>query len=191
MAKMNKTVALIIVAVAALALIGSIAGTYNKLVTLNEGVDGQWAQVETVYQRRFDLVPNLVNATKGFLEQERAIYDAITEARTQYADAGSARGQVAAVNNLESALARLLVVVESNPEIKSNTTVAALMSELSGTENRISVERRRFNESVQGYNVTVKRFPTNLWAAMMGFGARDFFESNDGAADAPEVDLSL
>ncbi len=191
MAKMNKTVGLIIVAVVVLALIGSIAGTYNKLVTLNEGVDGQWAQVETVYQRRFDLVPNLVNATKGFLEQERAIYDAITDARTQYADAGNARGQVAAANNLESALARLLVVVESNPEIKSNTTVAALMSELSGTENRVSVERRRFNESVQSYNVTVKRFPTNLWATMMGFGARDFFQSDEAAAEAPEVDISL
>ena len=191
MAKMNKTVGIIIAVVAAIAIVGSIASTYNRLVTLNESVDGQWAQVETVYQRRLDLVPNLVNATKGFLEQERAIYEAITDARTQYADASSARAQVTAVNNLESALARLLVVVESNPEIKSNTTVASLMTELSGTENRISVERRRFNESVQSYNVTVKRFPTNLMAPMMGFGARDFFESNDGAEEAPEVDISL
>ena len=189
---MTGVIAIVVVVIVLLIVVGSLAGTYNKLVTLNEGVDGQWAQVETVYQRRLDLIPNLVNATKGFLKQEQGIYDKITQARAQYAgSSGNPAAQVEAANALESALSRLLVIVESNPEIKSNQTVSDLMVELAGTENRISVERRRFNETVQTYNIKVKRFPTNLLAGMFGFEDRSFFEASEGAEIAPTVDLEL
>jgi len=188
---MTKTVVIIAIVAAVLIIAGSIAGTYNKLITLNEEVDGQWAQVETTYQRRLDLIPNLVNATKGFMQQEQAIYDKITQARMAYAGAKTVADQVSAANEMESVLGRLLVIVEQNPEIKSNQTVNALMTELAGTENRVSVERRRFNEAVKGYNVKVKRFPTNLMAGMLGFDAREFFEAAGGAEVAPVVDLEM
>lgn len=167
-----------------------VGGNYNSLVTLNEQIDGQWAQVETSYQRRFDLIPQLVNSTRGFFKQEQALYDKITQARAAYAGAsGKPTEQIAAANALESGLGRLLLIVESNPEIKSNQIVASLMAELAGTENRVSVERRRFNESVQVYNVKVKRIPSNIIAAIFGFDARAFFESAEGAAEAPTVNL--
>ncbi len=167
-----------------------MGGNYNSLVTLNEQIDGQWAQVETSYQRRFDLIPQLVNSTRGFFKQEAALYDKITQARAAYAGAsGKPSEQVALANQLESSLARLLVIVESNPEIKSNQIVASLMAELAGTENRVSVERRRFNESVQVYNVKVKRIPSNIIAALFGFDAREFFEAAEGAGTAPTVNL--
>lgn len=167
-----------------------VGGTYNSLATLNIQIDGQWAQVETSYQRRFDLIPQLVNSTRGFFKQEAALYDKITQARAAYAGAsGKPSEQVALANQLESSLSRLLVIVESNPEIKSNQIVASLMAELAGTENRVSVERRRFNESVQAYNVKVKRIPSNIIAAIFGFDAREFFEAAEGAAVAPTVNL--
>lgn len=169
-----------------------IGGTYNSLVTLNEQIDGQWSQVETSYQRRFDLIPQLVNSTRGFFRQEQALYDKITQARAAYAGAtGKPAEQIAAANALESSLGRLLVIVESNPEIKSNQVVASLMAELAGTENRVSVERRRFNESVQVYNVKVKRIPSNVIAALFGYDAREFFEAAEGAATAPTVNLDV
>lgn len=165
-------------------------GTYNSLVSLNEQIDGQWAQVETSYQRRFDLIPQLVNSTRGFFKQEAALYDKITQARAAYAGAsGKPAEQVALANQLESAFARLLVIVESNPEIKSNQVVLSLMSELAGTENRVSVERRRYNETVQVYNVKVKRIPSNIVAKLFSFSAREFFEASEGAATAPTVNL--
>jgi len=164
-------------------------GTYNKLVTLSTGIDGQWAQVETQYQRRFDLIPNLVASTKGFLEQEQEVFGAIAEARTRYNGARTVEEKVESANQVESALGRLLVIVENYPNLKSNETVAKLMDELSGTENRISVERRRFNELVQGYNLTIKRIPTNILAGIFGFRERPYFEAVGGAETAPKVEL--
>src|SRR3989344_2656474 len=162
-------------------------GTYNSLVKKSTVIDGQWAQVETQYQRRFDLVPNLVSSTKGFLEQEKTIFEEIANARTQYGGARSVDEKVAGASALDSALSRLLVIVENYPNLKSNETVARLMDELSGTENRISVERRRFNELVQDYNVTIKRVPTNIIAGMFGFNERSYFEAVAEAETPPEV----
>ena len=164
-------------------------GTYNKLVTLSTGIDGQWAQVEIQYQRRFDLIPNLVASTKGYLEQEQEVFGAIAEARTRYSGAKSVDEKVESATQLDSALSRLLVIVENYPILKSNETVAKLMDELSGTENRISVERRRFNELVQGYNLTIKRIPTNILAGILGFKERPYFEAVTGAETPPKVEL--
>lgn len=192
MAGANKSIIKwVVIAGVVLLLAGSVAGTYNKLVNLNEQADGQWAQVQTVYQRRIDLIPNLVNATRGFFKQEQALYDKITQARAAYGGAQTPKDQIAAANELESSLGRLLLIVESNPEIKSNQTVNNLMAELAGTENRISVERQRFNDSVKTYNIVVKRFPSNIWAKLFSFSARDFFQSAEGADKAPGVNLEF
>ncbi|MBS3903182.1 MAG: LemA family protein [Anaplasmataceae bacterium] len=166
-------------------------GVYNNLITQNEAVDTQWAQVETQYQRRFDLVPGLVEATKAVLTQEQEVFGAIAEARTRYSGAGTVNEKVQAANELESALARLLVIVENYPQLRSTETVQTFMAQYEGAENRISVERQRFNEAVQGYNLIVKRFPGSLIAGMFGFGEREFFESAEGSEEAPEVDFTL
>lgn len=170
----------------------NILGTYNDLIKRNEVVSTNWAQVETQYQRRFDLIPNLVNATKGFLRQEQKVFGDIAEARTRYA--GTAAGsdeRVRATNGLESALSRLLVIIENYPVLQSNQTVRELMDELSGTENRISVSRQRYNEVVRDYNVRVKTFPANLIAGLFGFEEKPFFESEEGSEKAPNVNLDL
>jgi LemA protein len=168
-----------------------LMGTYNSLVGLNQGVESQWAQVETQYQRRFDLVPNLVESTKGVLTQEQEVFAQIAEARQGYAGAGNANEKVAAANQMESALGRLLVIVENYPELKSNETVQDLMVELAGTENRVSVERKRYNDTVKGYNTKVKTFPTLMIANMFGYDEKPYFEAVEAAETAPEVDLNL
>jgi LemA protein len=184
---------IIIVAVLAVLLFLSFwfVGIYNSMVQRNLAVDQQWGQVEAQYQRRYDLVPNLVAATKGYLKQEQAIFQMITDARTKYAGAATPDEKVAAANELETALGRLLAIIEDNPEIKSNQVVSDLMFELAGTENRISVERMRYNEKVGIYNTTVKTFPGRLLAGMFGFTERPFFEAQEGAETAPEVDLDV
>ena len=184
---MNKILLGIIGAVVILGVM--LFGTYNSLVGKSTAIDGQWAQVETQYQRRFDLIPNLVESTKGFLTQEKTIFEEIARARTEYGGAKTVDEKVAAAGGLESVLGRLLVIVENYPNLKSNETVARLMDELSGTENRISVERRRFNESVQDYNLTIKRVPTNILAGIFGFKERLYFEAAIGAETPPKVTL--
>lgn len=175
------------------ALIGIVAlyvmGTYNSLVSLEQGVKEKWAQVESVYQRRVDLVPNLVNATKGYLKHEQKIFEMITDARKKYIDAETPEEKVIAANALQKGLTGLQIAVEDTPELKANTTVLKLMDELAGTENRISVERRRYNEQVRDYNSTIKRFPTNFFANMFVFGEKPFFKAEEGAEKAPEVEL--
>jgi LemA protein len=166
-----------------------VFGIYNNLITQNTAIDGQWAQVETQYQRRFDLIPNLVSSTQGFLKQEKTIFEELARARTQYSGAKSIDEKVAGAASLDSALARLLVIVENYPTLKSNETVAKLMDELAGTENRISVERRRFNELVQGYNTTIKIVPTNIVAGMFGFKERAYFKAVEGSEKPPKVEL--
>lgn len=162
---------------------------YNSLVTLNENIDAQWAKVETQYQRRFDLIPNLVNSVKGILKQEQTVFGEIAEARTRYAGAKNADEKVAAASDVESALSRLLVIVENYPQLQSSAVVQDLMAQLEGTENRISVERTRFNDEVRSYNTAIKRFPKNILAALTGFGSRSYFEAANGAENAPTVDL--
>jgi LemA protein len=167
-----------------------LVSTYNGLVTKTQAIDGQWAQVETQYQRRFDLIPNLVNSVKGIFTQEQKIFGDIAEARTRYSGAQTVDEKAQAATQVESALGRLLVILENYPQLQSNTSVLGLMDELAGTENRISVERKRFNDLVKDYNTTIKRFPTNLVAGMFGFHDRAFFEAVEGAEQAPTVDLN-
>lgn len=174
-----------------LLLVGlSLAGTYNSLVTRAQSVDAQWAQVETQYQRRFDLIPNLVESVKSIMAQEQTVFIAIAEARTRYAGAVTPEDRAGAANEVESALARLLVIMENYPELRSIEAVVTLMDELAGTENRIAVERGRYNTEVQGYNTAIKRFPTVLVAGMFGFDPRGYFESYSGADQAPKVTFS-
>jgi LemA protein len=163
--------------------------TYNNFVRLNESVDTQWAQVESQYQRRFDLVPNLVASVQGIMKQETTIFTALAEARTRYAGATTPNDKAAAATQVEGALSRLLVVMENYPQLKSADTVQSLMAELAGTENRVAVERMRYNEIVRDYNVSVKTFPGALVASMFGFSARTMFEAESGAEIAPKVSI--
>lgn len=175
---------------AAIVVIGLYAGSvYNGLVRSNEGVDAQWAQVESQYQRRFDLIPNLVASVQGIMKQEQTVFDDLAAARANYAGAQSADQKAAAAGQVERAFGRLLAVMENYPQLKSADTVQSLMAELSGTENRISVERMRYNEIVRDYNVSVKTFPRSLLAGMFGFHARTMFEAAQGAEQAPQVQL--
>lgn len=162
---------------------------YNSLVKGNIAVDTQWAQVESQYQRRFDLIPNLVNSVKGAMNQEKAVFDSIAQARTQYAGAQTPDSKAAAASQLEGSLARLLVVMENYPQLKSIDTVQGLMAELAGSENRVAVERMRYNEVVGSYNANVKTFPGNLVASMFGFNSRTLFEAKEGADTPPTVNL--
>lgn len=168
---------------------GYIGLTYNSLVTLDESSTAAWQQVETQYQRRFDLIPNLVELVKGVMKQEQAIFTALADARARYSGAVSTNDKVAAASDVESALSRLLVVVENYPVLKSSDTVQTLMSQMEGTENRISVERSRFNETVRVYNLKTKRFPSSIVAAIFGFDEKTYFEATQGAEKAPTVAL--
>jgi LemA protein len=161
--------------------------TYNSLITLNVSADTQWKQVETLYQRRFDLIPNLVESVKGIMKQEQAVFTAIADARTKYSGAVTADEKVKAAGQVESALGRLLVITENYPQLKSSETVQTLMSQLEGSENRISVERMRFNDSVKAYNLKVMRVPSSIIASMFGFDERSYFEAVKGAENAPAV----
>lgn len=166
-----------------------VVGFYNGLVTKTQAIDNQWAQVETQYQRRFDLIPNLVNSVKGIFEQEQKVFGDIAEARTRYAGAATVDEKAQAAGGLESALGRLLVILENYPELRSSEAVQQLMDDLAGTENRVAVERRRFNDLVKDYNTTIKRVPGNLIAPMFGFSERAYFEATEGAEKAPTVEF--
>lgn len=170
-----------------LALGGCAAQTKNNFVALDEAVNTAWANVDTVLQRRYDLIPNLVNTVKGFAAQEKSILEEVTRLRSQWGQALGTAQKVEVAGQMEGALARLLVVAEKYPELKSNQNFLALQDELAGTENRISVERRRYNESVQAYNTAIRRLPASLWAGIFGFERRKPFEAVSGAAQAPEV----
>jgi len=160
---------------------------YNKMVTGSENVDNAWAQVETQYQRRFDLIPNLVESVKGIMAQEQEVFGNIAEARTKYAGAATPNARAEAAGQVESALARLLVIMENYPELKSAENVQTLMVQLEGTENRISVERKRYNDMARDFNVMVKRVPAKWFAAMFSFAEKTYFESVEGSEVAPEV----
>lgn len=176
-----------IVVVIALGIGLYLRGTYNGFVEREQSVDAQWAQVESQYQRRFDLIPNLVESVKGIFEQEREVFGRLADARTRYAGAVTPDQRADAATGVESALARLLVIMENYPQLTSQQNVRQLMDELAGTENRIAVERGRFNERVLGYNNQVRRFPSNLVAGMFGFEQRAYFRAAAGADSAPPV----
>lgn len=184
---MKKT--LIVIGVIALILIAYVWSSFNGLVGLKEGATAQWQQVETQYQRRFDLIPNLVESVKGSMKQEQAIFNALAEARTRYSGATSPSDRAAAASQVESAFGRLLVVMENYPTLKSSDNVKDLMTQLEGTENRVSVERTRYNDAVRTYTVATKTFPRNMIASMFGFGAINYFEAQSGAENAPQVNF--
>ena len=164
-----------------------IKGTYNSLVMLDEGVKAAWAQVENQLQRRYDLIPNYVETVKGFAKQEREVFIKVTEARSKVGGATTVPDKIKANNELSGALSRLLVVVERYPELKSDQNFLRLQDELAGTENRIAVERRRYNETVKTYNIKVRSFPTNILAGMFGFEKAAFFEVPEAAKEVPKV----
>jgi len=181
----------ITIGIIAIVLLAALYGwtTYNRLVTGRENVDNQWAQVETQYQRRFDLIPNLVESVKGIMAQEQAVFNAIAEARTRYSGASTIDEKAIAAGQVENSLGRLLVVMENYPQLKSAENVQTLMAQLEGTENRVSVERKRFNDMVRDFNLTIKRFPSNIVAGIFGFNQRSYFESAAGAENAPKVEF--
>jgi len=164
-----------------------LKGTYNSLVTMDEGVKGAWAQVENQLQRRYDLIPNYVETVKGYAAHEKEVLMGVTEARAKVGGAGNVNEQIDANNELSSALSRLLLVVEQYPDLKANTNFIRLQDELAGTENRIAVERRRYNETVKNYNIQIRRFPTNIIAGMFGFEKAAFFEVPQERQEAPVI----
>lgn len=170
-------------------LLVPLVGSYNSLVSQESEVDLAWAQVDSQLQRRNDLIPNLVHSVKGAMGNEQEVFTAIADARSGIASAGTTEESIEANNEMNTALSRLLVSVESYPELTSNQNVTALMDELAGTENRISTERGRFNEIVQQYNNKVKRFPGSLIAGLTGFDEKPYFEAVEGADVAPVVDF--
>ncbi len=184
---MNKTTWIILAVVVVAAVY--IYSVYNGLVTKNEVADNQWAQVEAQYQRRFDLIPNLVESVKGIFNQEKEVFGALAEARASYAGAKTINEKAAAATQVEGALGRLLAIVENYPQLKSSENVQTLMVQLEGTENRISVERQRFNDAVRDFNLIIKRVPSNLVAKVFGFSERNYFEAAQGAEAAPKVSL--
>lgn len=179
-----------IVGVFVLMIAGWAVGGYNAMVSQRNQVDQAFAQVDSAYQRRFDLVPNLVESVKGAQEQEQEVFGALANARTKYGSASSAEDRVAAAGEFESALSRLLVVVENYPELNSNQTVQDLMVQLEGTENRIKVERDNYSAAATAYNTSIQRFPRSLLAGIFGFDKKDLYKANTGASTAPSVDLT-
>lgn len=180
-------------ALAALISVTAVAASgcsYNRFVSQEEAVKAQWAQVENQLMRRNDLIPNLVETTKGFAQQERDILQAIADSRAKLAGAQTPEQRIAAANEQSAALARLLVIVENYPQLKSNETFARLMDELAGTENRIAVERMRYNEKVQEYNTSRRQFPANITAGIFGFKEYPLFQVPESAKVVPKVDFS-
>ncbi len=182
---MNKSLWIVIGIIALLVVFG--ISSYNGLVSLNENVNGKWSQIENQLQRRADLIPNLVNTVKGFAAQEKQVIQSVTDARAKLAGAQGPAAKAQANGELNSALSRLLVVVENYPNLKSDKNFRALMDELSGTENRIAVARKDYNDSVQLFNTKIRSFPTNIFAGMLGFGAKEYFKAEEGAKAVPKV----
>jgi LemA protein len=181
-------VVLIVLIVIALMLGSSFIGRRNQMAIKREAVNAAWAQVDVVLQRRADLIPNLVETVKGFAVQEQIVFGDIAKARSALLGAHSPAEKIAANGQLDSALGRLLVVVENYPQLKSNENFLRLQDELAGTENRIAVERRRYNEAVQDYNTFIALFPNSLVASLSGFARNDaYFKTDEGARQAPNV----
>lgn len=164
--------------------------TYNGLVSAEESVDAQWYQVENQYQRRADLIPNLVDTVKGYAAHEEKVFTEVTKYRSQWSAAGTQEEKMAAAEGMDSAISRLLVVVESYPQLKANENFLALQAQLEGTENRIAVERMRYNEKVRDYNTQFKRIPSSFVAGMLGSEPKAYFEAEKGAQNVPKVNFN-
>lgn len=185
--KKTLIVVLVVIALLAISAYSFFAGNYNKFVRLDQTVKSAWAQVENQLQRRFDLIPNLVETVKGYAKHEKDVLIEVTNARAKVGGAGTVPDKIAANNELSGALSRLLLVVERYPDLKANQNFLHLQDELAGTENRIAVERMRYNEAVKVYNQTIKSFPANLIAGMFGFKQGAFFDAPKEAKTAPNV----
>ena len=184
-------IAVVIILILIIISVSVIFGGRNTMVTREIAVDNAWAQVQNVYQRRLDLVPNLAEAAKGYMQLEKDIFEAIAQARAGINSAQNP-GELEKVNtDINSFIRDIKVVVEDTPELKASEVVRDLMSQLEGTENRITVERMRYNEAVQSYNTYIRLFPNNFVAGLFGFTPREFFQAQPGAETAPEIDLSL
>ncbi len=166
-------------------------GSYNSLVSSNEAVEAQWSQVENVMQRRFDLIPNLVATVKGYAKHEKEVLEEVTRLRSQWGAAQTRDEKVQTSDQLEGSLSHLMVVLENYPDLKANEGFLKLQDELAGTENRVAVERQRYNEVLQDYNVRTRSFPSNIMASLFGFQRKDaYFKAVSGADQAPKVDFN-
>jgi LemA protein len=180
-----------VLAVIVLAIGGWLVGGYNGLVQSRTTVDNAWAQVENYLQRRNDLIPNLVETVKGIAQQEQAVFGAIADARARMAGAKTPEETINAAHQMDTALGRLFVVVENYPQLRSSENFLRLQDEIAGTENRIAVARGDYNAAVRDYNVKVQTFPTVLYARLMGFQPKPFFEATPGAEAPPQVKFNL
>ncbi len=184
-------IAVIVLAIIGVAVFGSYVGARNQMATKNEAVKSAWSQVDVVLQRRADLIPNLVETVKGFAQQEQTVFGDIARARSTLLSAASPSDKIAANRQLDNAIGRLLLVVENYPQLRSNENFLRLQDELAGTENRISVERKRYNDTLQDYNTFISLFPNSIWASIAGFHRNDaYFTASEGARQAPHVDFS-
>ena len=193
--KKSTITLIVVIGIIVIAVMSSIS-SYNSLVRMEENVDAQWSQVENVYQRRADLIPNLVNTVKGYAKHERETLEGVIEARAKATSVNvnpenlnqeSLAQFNQAQQGLSSALSRLMVVVERYPNLKANQNFRDLQAQLEGTENRIALERKKFNEAAKGYNSSIRQFPKVLFANTFGFDRKAYFEADQGAEEAPEV----
>lgn len=172
--------------IVAILVVMGISG-YNSLVGMNENVNGKWSQIENQLQRRSDLIPNLVSTVKGYAAHEQQAIQAVADARAKLGGAQGPAAKAQANADLNNALSRLLVIAENYPNLKADQNFRALMDELSGTENRIAVARKDYNDAVQIYNTKIRSFPTTIYASMLGFGAKEYFKTEEGAQQVPKV----
>lgn len=182
-------IALAVIIIIALFLILPFISFYNTAISKREAIRNQFSQIDVVLKRRYDLIPNLVSSVKGVAIQEQEIFLKIAEARTKYGSAVTNEDKIKSANEIEGFLSRLLVIVENYPQLRSSESFLKLMDELSGTENRIAVERRRYNELVRDYNTFIKRFPNNMFAGMFGFKEEPYFEAPQVERETPKVDF--
>ncbi len=180
-----------VIIIIAIVLVAYVVDSRNKMVTKEIETENAWGQVQNVYQRRLDLVPNLAESTKAYMQLEKDIFEMIAEARAGIQNAGTPAELESASEEISSIIGDIRVVVEDTPELKASETVRDLMVQLEGTENRIATERGRFNETIRDYNTYIKLFPRNIIAGWFGFEAKEFFEAQEGAEIAPGVDLEL
>jgi LemA protein len=183
-------VILVIIGLIGVSIFGSYVSTKNTLVQKNEAVKSAWSQVDIVLQRRADLIPNLVETVKGYAQQEQTVFGDIAKARSALLSAGTPQQKIAANGQLDGALGRLLLVVENYPQLKSNENFLRLQDELAGTENRIAVERKRYNDTLQDYNTYVQQFPASIFAGWAGFKPNDaYFQASEGSRVVPKVNF--
>src|SRR6202022_3624580 len=184
-------IVLIVLVVIVLAVFGQYVAVRNTLVTKNEAVKAAWSQVDIVLQRRADLIPNLVATVKGYAQQEVTVFGDIAKARSALLSAGTPSDKIAANQQLDGALGRLLAIVENYPQLKSNENFLRLQDELAGTENRIAVERKRYNDTLQDYNTYIQKFPYNIYAGWAGFKTNEaYFAASEGSRQVPKVNFS-